>query len=131
MEISKRYILKKDHSKILLFIEVTSLLFIRDKTFIIDFNKAKVYGVLLGSSNQSYNTYFGYGLADKGEADVLIIDDKINIECNDKFVHDEEILNFYNRIEEPKLILAKQMTDSSTNLNDYLKEFFNIADDNY
>lgn len=121
---------KKDHSKTLLFIDTSSLFFKKDKTFIINFDKAKVYGVLIGSSNQSYNTYFGYGLADKGEADVLIINDNINAECNNKLVQDEEMLDFYRKIQEPKLILAKQMVYSLINLNDCLKDFIEIKDSN-
>ena len=49
-----------------------------DKTDFIDryINKIKVKGILIGSSNQSYNTYFSYD-ASKGEADLLMFTDSI------------------------------------------------------
>ena len=120
---------KKDHSKILLFVDRDCLSF-DGKRFDIDFTKPMVvYGALLGSSNQSYNTYFGFGkkgIADKGEADVLIIND--NIKFYDRIICDNDALDFYNGMDASKLILAKQMIRSATNLNNYLKEIFLIED---
>ena len=49
-----------------------------DKTDFIDWyiNSIKVKGILIGSSNQSHNTYFSYD-ASKGEADLLMFTDEI------------------------------------------------------
>lgn len=72
---------------------------------------------MLGSSNQSYNTYLS-NIADKGEADVFLVDSRFFPDC-DGTNDDEILIRFYNnlielndRINEAyanRILLAKQI----------------------
>ncbi len=127
-----------DHSKIIAFLE-------HDKTVqpVNYITQCHVKAMLIGSSNQSHNTYFGTNnKADKGEADVFIIDaqylsgksteDSNNNECKDS--KDDVIKKLYNDILKEdkndiasKIILLKEMNCNINNsqlLTEILKELF-------
>ena len=74
-----------------------------------------IKAILIGSSNQSFTTYFRS--AKKGEADVLLINgDAIN--ADDKIV-EEEIIKMYNNLSDEtkrQIVLTKELVDS-TNKN--------------
>lgn len=68
---------RKDHSKVVVFFEKNSfLLNEEDKNIDSLIKYGKVNAILIGSSNQSYTTYFK-SPADKGETDVLLVDGDI------------------------------------------------------
>lgn len=124
----------KDHSKMIFFIKKKEspcnkksgqTTVKNDSDFNIDC--AIVNAVLIGSSNQSYSTYFGtHKKADKGEADLLIIDgDSIK---ENEIEKDTFMRNFYSSIlaEEPRngkdsqysknIVLSKEMCSSNNKL---------------
>lgn len=103
----------KDHSKMLFFLDPHSVngeLFKQNKEDMeledaqLLLKSCNVKAVLIGSSNQSYNTYFK-DPADKGEADVFMIknsalvkeEDRIAISLNEEF-YDEKAKEFYDKI---------------------------------
>lgn len=103
----------KDHSKMLFFLDPNSVNggLLNQKEGDIELKDARlllkgctVKAVLIGSSNQSYNTYFK-DPADKGEADVFMIkdialvkeDDKTGSPLNDAFF-DKKAEELYNKI---------------------------------
>ena len=96
-----------------------------DKTDFIDryINKIKVKGILIGSSNQSYNTYFSYD-ASKGEADLLMFTDSIFakhminlINLSSNYPND----NFYGCVLSESI--AGCIDDGEDYLNSILKDF--------
>lgn len=103
----------KDHSKMLFFLDqhsVNGRLFNQNNKDMeleeaqLLLNGCKVKAVLIGSSNQSYNTYFK-DPADKGEADVFMIkdialvkeDDKTDSPLDEAFF-DEKAKEFYDYV---------------------------------
>lgn len=78
-------------------------------------NSISVNAILMGSSNQSYNTYYGGSAkkADKGEADVLMfIEDNLNyVNNNDMFVEGT--------------VIFKAMRGMNSDPHEYLKEILN------
>lgn len=96
-----------------------------DKTDFIDryINKIKVKGILIGSSNQSHNTYFSYD-ASKGEADLLMFTDGIfaehminRINPDSNYPND----NFYGCVLSESI--AGCIGDGGDYLNSILKDF--------
>lgn len=59
-------------------------------------NSIVVNAVLMGSSNQSFQTYFGGkdGIADKGEADILMFVSESEIEVNGNNMHVNGTITF-------------------------------------
>ena len=96
-----------------------------DKTDFIDWyiNSIKVKGILIGSSNQSHNTYFSYD-ASKGEADLLMFTDSIFakhminlINLSSNYPND----NFYGCVLSESI--AGCIDDGEDYLNSILKDF--------
>ena len=81
---------KKDHRKMIFLFEIVANSSFDFKVDILDKTNKDIFlssiivnAILIGSSNQSYNTYYGggKGKADKGEADVLMFvsDESVNL----------------------------------------------------
>ena len=109
---------KKDHSKFLIFIK-------NNEDFINEYDKSEsnliellkndnlnVKAILLGSSNFSYNTYFS-GYADKGEADIFMIDENLYTEEN--FIG--SFSEFYNMEQSNGRIILSKEIGTKNNLN--------------
>ncbi|MBO5091185.1 MAG: hypothetical protein J6C61_01740 [Clostridia bacterium] len=108
-----KIISKKDHSKILFFLDPKS----KGEDSVI------VKAILIGSSNQSYESYFNTP-AKKGEADVFIVDGA-TIEKDDKRV-EERLVSIYNELDETirkNVILTKEISKGNPEyLNDLFKK---------
>ena len=110
-----------DHSKFLIFVENCAK---SNDEYVFNLENMKgshVKAILIGSSNLSYLTYFGgnKSTADKGEADILFLNDSL-------FKNDNDAINFVETIKEDMeedsklgIILSKEI-GSNTNLNDFL-----------
>ena len=102
---------KKDHSKFLIFIENNDdfvSTYENDASSLVELlkdDKTVIKAILLGSSNFSNNTYFSER-ADKGEADILMVAEKLYIE--EDFVR--SFGEFYNREQtNGRIILSKEL----------------------
>ena len=116
------FIQPKDHSKIAIF-------FKKDETLIIDKNidklirKGEVFAILIGSSNQSHNTYIK-SPSDKGEADILLID-------GDFFNNNDEDVNsiIKNVFTDPNLYIFTKEVQPTGSLKQMKNDIFEYKDD--
>ena len=116
---------KNDHSKMLFFLDDKSIIKETDKIEI-DKDNIVVKAVLVGSSNQSYNTYLVSPTL-KGEADIFIIDSEIVPRSADKSVKNL-LVEFYdsNNIKEERknIVISEQICGEN---HDFLLEIFKTS----
>ena len=112
-----------DHAKMMFFLENN------EETEVIDVNdllNLKVKAVLIGSSNQSYTTYSS-PVADKGEADILLIDgNSINREYTES---KNKIINFYDETIEKNSITEENRNGTTNYVNENLRSSIAIFED--
>lgn len=101
----------KDHSKFMFFLDAQSGFYY----------SLKVKAILIGSSNQSYSTYFK-SPAEKGETDVFIIDGTF-IDKNDESA-EKRLLTIYDELDQnikECVLLTKEISEKNPN---YLNDIF-------
>ena len=80
-----------------------------------------VKGILIGSSNQNFTTYYGNKKADKGEADILLFwgNEKKENMIISNFLQDESLFK--------RIIIAKKVNKLNDEefLNSLLKDYLN------
>lgn len=112
---------KIDHSKVAIFFDIDRSELIINKNIDCFIKEAKVKAILLGSSNQSKKTYID-SPADKGEADVFLVDSTVfSVNgLNDKHV-DEVATSLISNSEIESIVVTKEVY-SRTNLRKIANE---------
>lgn len=119
--------LKNDHSKIIAFLKVKEdekslikrLVHSKEKICLQDLlGKCDAKCLVIGSSNQSFNTYKKY--PNKGECDIVMIDSETfkNNDC------DAIELSKIGEGEEADSVIISKEISTGTNLNDFVKKCF-------
>lgn len=113
----------KDHSKLIVFLDNNIVLNNSDFNIENYIKNANVNCLVIGSSNQSKNTYLNCN-ADKGEADIVLINESVfenekkkisKNESNYEFTTDYYAISFANKTEIEGIYVSKQIGKKSCN----------------